>query len=230
MSEPITIILITYASSKERTSYAIKTIDSVLDNIRYPNLAWFVADDGSSAEHVSEVTTRLSDHNLIGVWSQRDSYGRSANEGIAAARTQGQLAFFLEDDWELNHPLDLWPYAALLMEDESVGMIRMGYLNEGVKGKTFGHRGQLYWRLDDESPYIFAGHPSLRHLRFHDHAGVYTERLQPGETELAMAWKYKASPDPKPSIMWPCMLGQNGPFAHIGTVQSYIWNGGHSLS
>lgn len=225
MSEPITIILLTY----ERTEYALKTIDSVLANLRYPNLAWFVADDGSSSEHISAITTRLQGHNIVGMWSQRDSYGRSANEGIAATRTQGQLAFFLEDDWELKEPFDLWPYAALLMEDETVGMIRMGYLNEGVTGTTFGHRGQLYWKLSDISPYIFAGHPSLRHLRFHDHAGGYIEHLQPGETELAMAWKHKSSQDPKPSIVWPTLLGQYGPFNHIGTQQSYVWNGGHPL-
>ncbi len=225
MSEPITIILLTY----ERTEYALRTVKSVLSNIRYPNINWFIADDGSCSDHVNQVVESLSGHNIIGTWSQRDSYGRSANEGIAAARAQGQLAFFLEDDWELTQELDLWPYAATLMEDESVGMIRMGYLNEGVQGKTFGHRGQLYWKLDDSSPYIFAGHPSLRHLRFHDHAGDYTEKLQPGETELAMAWKYKASSDPKPSIVWPCMFGQNGLFAHIGSVQSYVWNGGYRL-
>lgn len=225
MTEPCTIILLTY----ERTEYALRTVSSVRENLRYPSLAWFVADDGSSPNHVEAITSRLSGADLLGVWSQRDSYGRSANEGIRTARERGSLLFFLEDDWELSQPFDLWPYAVLLMERESVGMVRMGYLNEGVFGKTMGYQGQLYWELEDETPYIFTGHPSLRHVRFHDHAGGYIEKLQPGETELAMAWSYKQSPKPKPSIVWPCLLGQDGPFSHIGAVQSYTWNGGHQL-
>lgn len=229
MSEPCTIILITAGTSPERTEYALRTIRSVRDNLRYPNLAWFVADDGSEGSHVDQVVGALSGADVIGVYSERDSYGKSCNAGICAARGFGNLMLFLEDDWELYHPLDIWPFAAALMEDDSIGMVRMGYLNAGVKGETFGNRGQLYWRLDDESPYIFTGHPSLRHMRFHDHAGDYTERLQPGETELSMAWKYKASARPKPSIVWPCMLGQSGSFGHIGSVQSYVWNGGHKL-
>lgn len=226
MSEPITIVLLTY----ERTEYALRTIESVRSHLQYPDLKWFIADDGSSEDHLSQVVGSIPSDDLVGVYSQRHSYGRSANEGIRAARERGRLVFFLEDDWELVQPLDIWPYAATLMEDDSIGMVRMGYLNAGIKGETVGHRGMLYWELNDESPYIFAGHPSLRHIRFHDHAGNYTESLQPGETELAMAWKYKTSPDPKPSIVWPCLLGQSGPFAHIGTVQSYVWNGGKILN
>ena len=225
MSEPITVILITAGTSPERTDYAIRTVRAARKNLQYPELRWFIADDRSEPDHVNAVMSELDGCYISGVWSEHNSYGRSANAGIQSAREHGQLMLFLEDDWELTYPLDLWPYASTLMEDESVGMIRMGYLNAGVKGETFGHRGQMYWRLDAESPYIFTGHPSLRHIRFHDHAGNYAERLQPGETELAMAWKYKSSPDPKPSIVWPCMMGQNGYFAHIGSIQSYSWNG-----
>lgn len=229
MSEPITIILITAGSSRERTEYALRTVASVRENLRYPDIKWFVADDGSPEEHLSRVVGSIPSDDLLGVWSERDSYGRSCNEGIRAGRERGRLLFFLEDDWELTRPFDIWPYAALLMEKETVGMVRMGYLNEGIWGRTMGHRGQLYWELSDESPYIFTGHPALRHTRFHDHAGPYIERLQPGETELAMAWSYKSSPEGKPSIVWPCLLEMNGPFAHIGAVQSYTWNGGERL-
>lgn len=229
MSEPVTVIFITAGTTPERTDYAVRTITSVRENLRYPDLRWFVADDGSSDEHLAAVVGSIPAYNLAGVSSERNSYGGSCNRGIAKSRELGRLMFFLEDDWELYKPLDLWGYAATLMERDNVGMIRMGYLNEGVSGKTVGHRGILYWELKDDSPYIFAGHPSLRHIRFHDHAGDYPEKLQPGETELGMAWRYKTSPDPRPSILWPCDLGQSSPFGHIGSVQSYIWNGGVSL-
>lgn len=227
MSEPITIVFLTY----ERTEYALRTIDAAIKHLKYPDLAWFIADDGSSESHVSMIYDKLvkSGQTVSGVWSKRDSYGKSANQGIFAAHKRGRLMFFLEDDWELTQDLDLWQYADLLMQDESIGMVRLGYLNTPIKGETFGYNGHIYWLLDDDSPYIFAGHPSLRHERFHDHAGLYTEGVQPGETELAMAWSYKQSGYPKPGIVWPCELGQHGIFAHIGAQQSYIWNGGERL-
>ena len=226
MTNPITIILITAGTTPERTEYAVRTIRAAKRYLVYnPGLQWFIADDGSKPDHIDAIRNEISDCYAVGLWSEHNSYGRSCNEAIHKTRECGELMFFLEDDWELLYPLDLWPYADLLHEDTSVGMVRLGYLNAGVKGETFGHLGSLYWRLSCESPYIFTGHPSLRHMRFHDHAGEYTERLQPGETELAMAWKYKTSPDPRPSIVWPCMMGQNGYFAHIGSVQSYAWNG-----
>lgn len=225
MSEPVTIIFITAGVCAERTDYAVRTIKSVKNYLRYPDLNWFIADDGSDPYHIDSVLDAISGCKFAGLWSHKDSYGRSCNAGIDKSREIGRLLFFLEDDWELTRELDLQDYASLLMDNDSVGMIRMGYLNEGVRGDTFGHHSQLYWRLNTESPYIFTGHPSLRHIRFHDHAGDYSEKLQPGETELAMAWKYKASPEPKPSIVWPCQMGQNGFFGHIGAVQSYTWNG-----
>lgn len=229
MSEPCTIILITAGTREERTEYAVRTIASVRENLRYPSLSWFVADDGSPKEHLDAVVGALSGADIAGVWSEHDSYGRSCNEGISKARERGSLMLFLEDDWELKEPLDLWPYAALLMEESRIGMVRMGYLSDNLIGRTFGHRGQLYWELDNDNPYAFAGHPSIRHMRFHDLCGDYPERLQPGETELGMAWRWRSTVENRPGIVWPSLLGQYGPFGHIGTYQSYVWNGGQSL-
>lgn len=227
MTEPITIILLTYA----RTDYAVKTIESACRNLIYPDLRWYIADDGSSPEHVQRLERALDESGgtLVGTYSKRNSYGASANTGITAASYHGKLMLFLEDDWELTRPLDLWPYASLLMEDESVGMVRMGYLNLGIGGKLIGHRGRLYWQLDDtegrlRSAYAFTGHPSLRHQRFHDMWGLYPEGLQPGHTEIGMANLYQDSYT-GPFIVWPAELGQWGPWGHIGAVQSYDWNG-----
>lgn len=220
--ELITVILITAGTSLERTEYVARTIRSFRKHVLYPNLRWFIGDDGSDQNHIDTILDELDGCVIAGIWSEKNSYGKSANEGI---RSSNDLMFFLEDDWELQVDLDLDHYASLLLEDESVGMVRLGYLNAEITGTTFGYGSRMYWRLSDESAYIFTGHPSLRHRRFHDRAGMYTEMLQPGETELAMAWSYKDSPSPKPSIVWPSWIGQYGYFGHIGSVQSYTWNG-----
>lgn len=226
MSEPLTVILLTY----ERTEYAVQTVKSSVQFLRYPDIRWFVCDDGSRPEHIDTIAQTLYDYgaNYIGTYSEKHSYGRSANVGIQKALEQGQLMLFLEDDWTLSQPLDLWVHAALLMENPDVGMVRLGYLNAGVEGETFGFRDRLYWKLKrSTTPHNFTGHPSLRHWRFHEHHGMYPERLQPGETELGMGWQYYTSSGP--DIVWPAEFGMYGPYGHIGALQSYVWNGGVPL-
>lgn len=218
MTTPITICFMTY----KRTKYALRTIKSVLEFIRYPNLLWYVADDGSDEEHVRSVLNGISGENLVGVHSIKQGYGASANQAWTRANEIGPLSFWLEDDWELREPLDLWPYAALLMEDEDVGMVRLGALNLDISGYTFGHRGSVYWKLDripkhDGTP-VFTGHPSLRHNRYQVSYGNYPVGMSPGNTELAYAYKYRIGQGS--SIVWPAELPGRGVFGHIGTIKT----------
>lgn len=230
MTEKLTIVLLTY----QRTEYAVRTIESVTKNLRYPNYQWYVADDGSNPEHFDTVM-RLLEHlgaPICGSHSQSISYGAGANRGVRKGWPDGELTMMLEDDWELTELLDVWVYAALLMERPDVGMVRMGYLNSGVGGLTMGHTGTLYWALDDThssnySSFAFAGHPAIIHKRFFDHYGMYPERWQPGETELKMCWQVAGVNGPK--VVWPAHFGERGPWGHIGAQQSYEWNGGARL-
>lgn len=223
---PIVIIFQTYA----RTDYALATIAAAKANLRYSDLRWYVADDGSAPEHVDAVLTAIGDP--IGFHSERTSYGRNTNRAIAAAMEISSLYFCLEDDWILQEPFDLWRYADLLLSVEDIGMVRLGYLNAGLTGTLEGLRDQLYWRLDDtggrdRSFYAFTGHPSLRHRRYHETHGLYPEGWQPGETENLYASQYARGRGA--DIVWPAALGIAGPFGHIGAVKSYSWNGGMPL-
>jgi hypothetical protein len=157
------------------------------------------------------------------------SYGAGANKGLNAAFQKGDLVLMLEDDWELTRDLDLWKYAALLMERPDIGMVRMGYINTGVEATSLGHSGTIYWALNDTqsrnySVFAFAGHPALIHHRLLSAVKGYPERLQPGDTELQMCWRVASTIGPR--IVWPAELGERGPWAAIGTVQSYNWDGG----
>lgn len=233
MAAPIGIVLLTY----ERTEYAIRTIEAAAARLRYPDIRWFVSDDGSRPEHLTEIVDKLVQLNqtVSGSFSQRSSYGSIANAGIRYLYDEEGVRLFLmlEDDWELLNVLDLWQYAELLVEREDIGAVRMGYLNNSLRGHLTGHRDRLYWALDDRdsrnrSSYAWAGHPALVHARHFLVHGFYPEMLQPGETELAMANQYSYNP-PHPMIVWPVHLGEAGPWGHIGTVQSYTWNGGLRL-
>lgn len=217
MAEPITVILQTW----ERTEYAMRTVVAAKGLLRYPDLRWYIADDGSREEHVAYLRELLPDAH----WhSARRGYGANSNVAWQTADNIGALTFWLEDDWELTQPLDLYPYAALLMERSEVGMVRLGNLNLDVRGRTWGHDGRIYWKLDREPHHegtpVFTGHPSLRHRRYRDVYGPYPEGLGPGDTELAYAYQFRAGHPAGPGIVWPADYPPNGMFGHIGAVKT----------
>jgi hypothetical protein len=218
--EPITVILQTY----KRTDVALRTIAAARQHLRYGNLLrWYVADDGSPAEHVGAVLEAVGG-DLIAHHSVRRGYGANANAAWDAVDPSGALTLFLEDDWELRAPLDLYPYAALLMETHEIGMVRLGVLNLDVRGRTWAHGGQVYWKLDHEphlegTP-VFTGHPSLRHRRYRQAYGDYPEGLLPGETELAYAYQFRQGSQDGPGIVWPAEYPPSGLFGHIGSVKT----------
>lgn len=218
--EPILIILLTNG----RTSYALRTVESACQHIVYPDVRWYIADDSKDEENYRALRACL-EANGAQLWDYHHrpgiSYGENANIAWDKSIDLTRLTFWLEDDWELRERLELRPYADLLMDREEFGMVRLGYLNIGMVGKTIGHGGYLYWWLHRESDeaYVFTGHPSLRHWRFRHAYGPYVEGLKPGESELAYAWQFRTKPGP--GILWPAHIGIYGPFGHIGERQSY---------
>lgn len=224
MTEPITVILLTYGTNAERTSYAVRTARALVANLVYPDLQFYVADDGSSRDHIDAVLDCFIGVNLLG-WHTLPcgTYGANCNQAYLNVREKGKLTLWVEDDWQLKERFDLYSYACLLMEREDIGMVRMGYLNLGMRGSVFGHAGKLFWLLDRQADsYVFTGHPSLRHARFMDQYGSYPVGFMPGETELGYALQYRNHPQGGPEIVWPVCFSEFGVFAHIGEVQSYI--------
>jgi hypothetical protein len=215
MTEPIVAILQTF----KRTDVALRTIAAARQYLHYPDLYWYVADDGSPQAHVEAVLEAVGSLNGH---TERRGYGANASAAWQSADSISALTFWLEDDWELTAPLDLYPYAALLMERDDIAMVRLGYLNPGIRGECVSHGGALYWKLDHEPAehwqLAFTGHPSLRHRRYRQAYGDYPTGLGPGDTELAYAYQYRTGSGP--AIVWPAAYPPNGLFSHIGTVKT----------
>src|SRR3990172_8933154 len=144
MTEPIAVIFLTF----DRIRYAVRSLQSLKDKLRYPDLRYYVADDGSRQDHITTILDMTKDLNMIG-WHTipNGTYGRNANEAIQIANQSCPMILVIEDDWELTQELDLYPYAALLMEREDVGMVRLGYLNLNMRGTVFGHSGFLLFKF-----------------------------------------------------------------------------------
>lgn len=213
--EPITVILQTY----KRTEYALRTIAAARELLHYQGeLRWYVADDGSPAEHLYTVMSELG--STVAAHSARRGYGANANAAWDAA--ESDLTFWLEDDFMLTQPLDLTPHAYTLMDSGAVGMIRLGYIHDERLESAQTFAGRRYHTLardwPDTSFYAFTGHPSLRHRRYREAYGDYPTGLTPGDTELAYAYQYRIGSGPL--IVWPEDYPAGGFFAHIGEVKT----------
>ena len=214
--EPITVILQTF----RRTNYALRTIAAARELLHYEGtLRWYVADDGSDYSHVVQVLDALV---AYGAHTMRRGYGGNANAAWDGADAIGALTFWLEDDFVLNEPLDLTPHAYALMDDERLGMVRLGYIDGAKLEPAQEFAGRRYHTIPREWPdasfYAFTGHPSLRHRRYRIAYGDYPTGLGPGDTELAYAYQYRIGSGPL--IVWPEGYSQYGAFAHIGAVKT----------
>jgi len=217
----VAIVLVTYA----RTEYAVRTAISVKNYLMYDGVtAWYVGDDGSTKEHLEAVTNAIGDSNIVGIHSEdfvpgKQWPGKSWNRAWEAAHDWSDYILWLEDDWELSRPLDITPYTILLMENEKIGMIRLGHLAINLNMTSMGHNGIHYMQMWRNMQYGFSGNPSLRHRRFADAYGPYNESVGPGDAELDYDTKWRNIEGPE--IWWPVDLGGWGIFNHIGSEQSY---------
>jgi glycosyl transferase family 2 len=213
--EPITVILQTY----KRTDVALRTIAAARELLHYGgDLRWYVADDGSPAEHWFAVMNAMP--HATAFHSKRRGYGANANAAWDAA--DSALTFWLEDDFELRAPLDLTPHAYALMDCPELGMVRLGYIDGARLEPSRMFAGRPYHTMTRDWPdnafYAFTGHPSLRHRRYRQAYGDYPTGLTPGETELHYAYQYRVGDGSL--IVWPEGYPEQGFFAHIGNIKT----------
>ena len=199
---PVIVLLITF----ERTEVALTTIRGIKERIRYPNLGWHIADDGSNGNHIKTLANEIGPEYEISTSNTGGhSVGKSMNEGVARCLERADIWLHWEDDWYPNMEIDLLPCVELLQQNEEIGMIRLGRLSTDLHGKTIVGGDRLWWQLDkDKQLWTWVGHAAVRHRRFHDAYGIYPEGLTPGKTELGMQSNvmYKKGPE----IVWPAWL------------------------
>jgi len=211
--KPVWVLLTTY----QRLDTALKTIDGIKTNLRYDNIGWIVTDDGSGDNYLETLVRAIGPSYSVHTYNgNRKGVGHNMNWGLNKIwELDGEYVLMMEDDWYLEKPLDFIPYVRLL-ENPHFGMIRMGYLSAGLQAQLISEEGKLWWEFEKNNyQYIFTGHASLRHKRFHEIYGYYKEGLTPGFTELDMCAKFNAKDGP--SIVFPAEYNNWGVFSHIGT-------------
>ena len=219
----VAIVLVT----SHRLSYAIRTVQALCDNLQYSaQLAWYVGVDGDDQEHLQTLLDLLSKneqdifgHHAIDFVPGERLPGKSWNMAWTAAHDWSDVVLWMENDFVLTRPLNIDAYVRLLMENEKVGMVRLGLLPINLNMTSMGFNGIMYLQMWRNMQYGYSGNPHLKHRRFADAYGPYNEAIEPGETEVEFDARFRTTSGPE--IWWPPALGDYGAFGHIGREQSY---------
>lgn len=226
----VAIGIVTY----RRTEEALRTIRSTLENLNYPQekRGWYIGDDGSPIEHTNALLAVLEKNGerIIGHHSQKMRHPgqeNTYNAGIGWNLCLGlchqfsDFVLFLEDDWELERPLDLVPYVKLLQEREDVGICSFRILSIGADVHTIGYDGRMYLKYLRTTQYAFSGNPYLRHARYTKRYGTFAEDRNPGLMELHQDDQYRLAVDNLIDIWRPLDISIWGGWSHIGTDKTW---------
>lgn len=224
---PLAVCMVTY----NRTREALETIRSTCRNLGYPkeNVGWYVADDGSTPEHHDEILRAIEScgFHLIGHHNDRfrddGSYncGKGWNKGLGLCHQYSDFVLWLEDDWNLENPLNVVPYVELLQDVTNVGIVSFRILSIGADVHTIGHDGQVYLKYLRSTQYAYSGNPLIRHARYTLYYGWFAEDRNPGLIELHQDDMYRLDVHGGPEIWRPATLDQWGGWHHTGTDKTW---------
>ena len=208
----------------ERTELALRTIRGIRENLVYPNekIKWFVGDDGSGKAHSMALIGEIAKLGMILADYHNEKFvpgtyfaGKTWNRAMGMAHQESDYVLWIEDDWELRHPLFIEPYVQLLSEREDIGMVRLGHLAVGSKVEIVGHNGIHYLNYIRGTQYAYSGNPYIRHARFTKALGTFAEDKNPGDIELDYDARFQANLE-APAIWRPADIPGWGWFGHIG--------------
>lgn len=202
---PITIITTTWAPKGEvgdrRGATARICITSWFLYLRYEGqVRLHVADDGSDNEEFygpeAFLPYRLPQNEVSFSRQMRQGVGASLNAGIGAAMKNSPLLAYIVDDWRLMAPLDLTPWARLLLEEEYLGAIRLGPPHPDLTG-IIRHFHGTWAMVLDRHHFAFSHRPTLFHERFFQAYGLQEEGINAMECEQRYNEMFVGTPGPE---------------------------------
>lgn len=230
MTEKVAIVLLTAATTPERTQYAQVALMRVIERLKSEDtdLMYHIGDDGSSQAHRDTLCRILDNHDIEPSITNSGKMGYGANYNLAMKTVHEEFGVDyvlpLEDDWELTREFNIDPILCTL-RDDIFDSVRMGYIGYTQPLHcTFRYHNDEHYLLlrdDSEEPHVFSGHPRLETVSYQQRVGPWPEGLTPGATEWAVA---TTMPEARRRVGYPLWASgdvKNGIFAHIGTVKSY---------
>lgn len=225
--EKVTVIIPTY----NRPEILHGAVQHIQRNLIYDGpIEILIGDDGddfSRVLYVAKYTASIVD--VRAIEGPRKGLGANLNTLIQAA--DSELILQMDDDHYLVKPLDITQYVDdLLQFKNKVGWIRLFLgteedLNNDDPFYNFNAwMMERYWYPvpNRHELYIPSNRPHLKHRRFHDFYGMYSENVKLGETETHFCHVYAdghkihgAHPD-IPWVAIPVAAPSFDTWAHVG--------------
>lgn len=217
---PVTVLIVTY----DRPDEVRAVVGALRNHLRYlGKLCWHLADDSTGdPSYVPSILRDFPDLTwTYTVTPQRGGWGVNVNTALQAVQTP--YVFLCEDDHVAQRPLDLGAGVFVMEHVPTVGLVRY----DGVEG----HRLTLHLeetpkvqgvrvhylradRLSSKELYVYSHRPHLKHKRFHEAYGLYTEGVDLGSTETLFAHRVRTA-EAGPEIV-VLSDGVERAFKHIG--------------
>lgn len=171
----------------DRAVIAQRTINSWRERLRYDGPTHLhVADDGSLKILVRIALERGAQVPAFDTMTTsvqaRHGVGASLNEGIEAQKRLGAVMLYAVDDWLLTTEFDVTPWVQLLLDDKSVGAVRLGPAHPGLTGTVAAFPSGWGLRLNRHN-FVASQRPTLFHQRFWDAYGRWPEDVNAYECE-----------------------------------------------
>jgi len=202
----VVILMLTWAGppelgiSKTRLGYAQQTIAAIRKHLRYPNLSWHIADDGSPPEYQKKVLALLgNDPYTFSDTKKGWDVNNNWNTGMKVAFSRADIVAFWPDDRFLSYDFDVKPVVRLLMSYEDICHVRMKPRETGMEIAPIKRVGQTWWLIDKDSSCTHAvtHGPCFRHKRYLDHYGYFPDSLWPLDlAENTMDQVFRNNPGP----------------------------------
>lgn len=194
----------------KRTKLASYVIKSLKENLSAEGYrpAFILSHDGSAKEHVEALRSEAGDWLFKVTDSKGRGLGASMNLGIAEALSLSDVFLRMEDDWVLQHPLEIGPWIDFMKKD-SVGAIRMGMMfRDKDELEPYGPKELRLQRMRPHPgrTYNFNNQVALVHEQVHHLCGKYRENCSAQASEHDFAVKFNAvtsNCQASPWICWP---------------------------
>jgi len=200
MGPPITVVVTTYLPSGVDGALRLEAFHkaawSWLRGLRYEGpLRMHIADDGSRPAIIAPPAIAARFGPVTYSYQSRRGVGASLNAGFRRAFEVGPLVLYAVDDWSLRVPLDLTPWAQLLLDDSTYGCIRLGVPHPFLTGRVahVPSSGEFMF-VPDRQGFAFAHRPALYHRRFIEHYGEFAEGVNALECERLYSDRYCSDP------------------------------------
>jgi len=193
---------------RQRLTATAATVNALQRFLRYPNLSWHIADDGSDAWYQQAVQALFDqDYTFSNTYANGD-IGYNLNMGMRIALSRADIVLHWSDDIVLDEPWDLTAYVDLLMHCEDIGQVRLRPSHPSLSTTQIRRRSQT-WHLvlfKSKTRFIVDTALAVTHRRFWDFYGPYPEGLRIDILQEEMSWRYgKMQEGPRivvPDDMW----------------------------